>query len=105
MTQFSLIPEREKFLLLVGENLIVYKCAKKLLKPKNLNNGICYKHLPVTTLNCEFIPQSNISSAMFLTPHPRTITNVDIEIPCSDILITKFKNYTRNWISYTKYGI
>ena len=105
MTPFSLSPESDKFLMPVGENLIVYKCTKKLLKPKNLNNGKCYKHLPVTTLNREFIPQSNTNTTMFLTPHSRIISNVGVEIPCSDVFITKFKTYTGNWVSYTKNGV
>ena len=58
-----------------------------------------------TTSNREFIPQANPNSTMFLTPHSRIITNVRIEVPCSDIFITKFKSITRNWISYTKDGI
>ena len=81
LTPFSLSPESDKFLMPVGENLVVYKCTKKLLKPKNLNNGKCYKHLPVTTLNREFIPQSNTNTTMFLTPHSRIISNVGVEIP------------------------
>ena len=42
---------------------------------------------------------------MFLTPHSRIITNVGVEVPCSDVFITKFKTYTGNWISYTKDGV
>ena len=42
---------------------------------------------------------------MFLTPHSRFITNAGIEIPCSDIFITKFKTYARNETSYIKDGI
>ena len=42
---------------------------------------------------------------MLLTPHSRIITNVGIEIPCSELLMTKFKIYTGNWIAYTKDGI
>ena len=42
---------------------------------------------------------------MFLTPHSRIISNVCLEIPCSDKFITKLKTYTGNWISYTKDGI
>ena len=102
MAPFSLSPESAKVLMPVRKNLIVYKCAKKLLKPKNLNNGKCYKHLPVTTLNREFIPQSNTNTTMFLTPHSRIISNVGVEIPCSDVFITKLKTYTGNWFSYTK---
>lgn len=88
MTPFFLSPESKYFLMPVGENLIVYKCAKKLLKLKKLDNGKCYKHLPVLTINREFIPQSNMNSTMFLTPYSRIITNVSIEIPCSDTFIT-----------------
>lgn len=94
MTPFSLSPESDKFLMPVGEILIVYKCDKRLLKPKNLSNGKCYKLLPVTTLNCELIPQSSTNSTMFLTPHSRIITNVGVEVPCNDVFITKLKTYT-----------
>ena len=89
----------------VGENLIVYKCTKKWLKHKNLNNGKYYKHLPVKTLNREFIPQSITNSTMFLTPHSRIIPNVGVEVPCSDVFITKLKTFTGNWIIYTKVGV
>lgn len=66
ITPFALSPESEKFLMPIGENFIVYKCAEKLLKPNNLNNGLCYKYLTVTTLNREFISQYNINSTAFL---------------------------------------
>ena len=71
------------------------------MKPKNLNNGKCYQHLPVTTLNREFTSQSTTNSTLFLSPHSRIITYVSIEIPCSDKFITKFKTFTGNFISYT----
>ena len=94
-----------KVLMPLVENRIVYKCAKKLLKPKNQNSGRFYKHLPVTRLNRVSIPQSNINSTMFLTLHSIIITNVGIGIPCSGVFITKLKTYTWNWIKYTKDGI
>ena len=39
MKQFLMSPYTEKISMPVGQNLIGYKCAKKLVKPKNLNNG------------------------------------------------------------------
>ena len=107
MTPFSLNPDSEKFMMPIGENLVVYKCSRKLVKPRNLNNGKCYKHLPISTLNREFIAQSNNnnSSPLFLTPHSRVITNVGVELPCSNKFSSKYKTYTNNWISYTQDGI
>ena len=58
MTPFSLNPESEKFMMPIGENLVVYSSAKKLLKPKNLKNGSNNgKNQPVPTLNRKFITQ------------------------------------------------
>ena len=42
---------------------------------------------------------------MFLTPHSRVITNVGIELPCSNMFSSKYKTYTNNWIAYTQDGI
>ena len=80
---------------------------QKLVKPINLNNNKCYKNLPISTLNREFIPQSNDknSSQLFLTPHSRFITNVGIELPCSDLFSSKYKTYTNNRVAYTQDGI
>ena len=107
MTPFSLNPDSEKFMMPIGENLVVYKCSRKLVKPRNLNNGKCYKHLPISTLNREFIAQSNKNNSIpfFLTPHSRIITNVGVELPCSNKFSSKYKTYTNNWISYTQDGI
>ena len=106
MTPFSFSKGSEKFMMPIGENLVVYKCARKLVKPRNLNNNKCYKNLPISTLNREFIAQSNDknSSQLFLTPHSRVITNVGIELPCSNLFSSKYKTYTNNWISYTQNG-
>ena len=107
MTPFSFSKDSEKFMMPIGENLVVYKCARKLVKPRNLNNNKCYKNLPISTLNREFIAQSNDknSSQLFLTPHSRVITNVGIELPCSNMFSSKYKTYTNNWIAYTQDGI
>ena len=69
MTTFSMSPASEKVLMLEGENLIVYNCARKLMKHKTINNVRFYKHLPVTAQNREFVPQSDTNSSNFLTPH------------------------------------
>merc|ERR1712240_954160 len=53
----------------IGENLVVYKCARKLVKPINLNNNKCYKNLPISTLNREFIPQSNDKNSVNCFSH------------------------------------
>ena len=107
MTPFSFSKDREKFMMPIGENLVVYKCSRKLVKPRNLNNNKCYKNLPISTLNREFIAQSNDknSSQLFLTPHSRVITNVGIELPCSNLFSSKYKTYANNWIAYTQNGI
>ena len=39
MTPFGFSKDSEKFMLPIGENLLVYKCARKLVKPRNLNNN------------------------------------------------------------------
>ena len=94
-------------MMLIGENLLVYMCSRKLVKSRNLNNGKCYKHLLISTLNREFIAQSdnNNSSPWFLTPHSRVITNVGVELRCSNKFSSKYKTYTNNWISNTQDGI
>jgi len=72
---------------------MVYKFVRKLVKPRNLNNNKCYKNLPISTLNREFIAQANSenSSQLFPTPHSRFITNVGIELPCSNTFPSKYK--------------
>jgi len=91
----------------IGENLVVCKCTRKLVKLRNLNNSKCYEYLPISTLNREFIAQSNDknSSQLFLAPHSRVITKVGIELPCSNMFSSKYKTYTNNWIAYTQDGI
>ena len=42
MTPFSFSKDSEKLMMPIGENLVVYKCARKLVKPINLNNSKCY---------------------------------------------------------------
>merc|ERR1712240_682596 len=107
LTPFSFSKDSEKFVMPIGENFAVYKCARKLVKPINLNNNKYYKNLPISTLNREFIPQSNDknSSQLFLTHHSRVITNVGIELPCSNLFSSKYKTYTNNWVAYTQDGI
>ena len=70
MTPFSFSNDSKRFMMPIGENLVVYKCSRKLVKPRNLNNGKCYKHLPISTINREFIVQidNKNSSPLFLTP-------------------------------------
>ena len=91
----------------IGENLVVYKCSRKLVKPRNLNNNKCYKNLPISTFNREFIAQSDNknSGPLFLKPHSRIITNVGIKLPCSNKFSSKYKTSTNNCISHTQDAI
>ena len=86
MTPLSFSKDSEKFMVPIGENLVFYKCSRKLVKPGYLNGGKCYKHLPISTLNRELIAQADNknSSPLFLTPHSRVITNVDTKLTCSN---------------------
>ena len=69
MTQFSVNPEREKFMIPIRKNLVAYNCANKSVKPRYLINENTYKHLPISTIKREFINQSEYKNLnlLFLT--------------------------------------
>jgi len=106
MTPFSFSKDSEKFMMPIGENHVIYKCARKLVKPRNLNNNKCNKTLPISTLIREFIAQSDNKnySQLFLTTHSRFITNVGIELPCSNIFPRNIR-HTHTWMAFTQDGI
>ena len=59
MKPFGCSKDSEKFMVPIGENLVVYKCSRKLIKPRNLNKDKCYKNFPISTFNRELIVQSD----------------------------------------------
>ena len=100
---FAVKPRSGTFILPLAESVFSFKCAKTLLAPVDLEEGLCYSQLPVIQVNQDLTPTSG--QVLFLAPMSRLLSNSTTTIPCSKHFIAKFQTMDGSYISQTIFGI